>query len=266
MRRVTLGFTLIEIIVVIVIIGILGVGITNFMGRSVQGFMDTADRQQVSSIAWIVSEKLSRSFRDALPNSFRINDASGSGACIEYIPTVAGTDYLTVPVLTAASSFEVVPFASYTNADVDSVQDRVAIYPNTLTGLYGLANPGVISGTIDSLSAGSTTNAILVTLNASHQFLTDSPTHRLYVVQNPEMFCFEGSFLNFYQDQGFQSSIPDPSTLSGSVVANNMSNGQFTYTPGTLSRGGVITIQFDVSETVGLTQSIAQEVQVRNVP
>ncbi|TNC82388.1 MAG: prepilin-type cleavage/methylation domain-containing protein [Oleiphilus sp.] len=260
------GFTLIEIIVVIVIIGILGVGITNFIGRSVQGYADTAERQQVATIAWIVSEKLSRAVRDALPNSFRINDASGTGTCIEYIPTVAGTDYLSVPTLAAASSFEVVPFPNYNNASIDTTQDRVAVYPNTLAGMYGLASPGMISGTIASLAAGTTTNALLLTLNASHQFLSDSPQRRLYVVRQPEMFCFESGVLNIYQGYGFQNAMPAPSALTGTVVASGLANGEFSYTPGTLTRGGVVTLAFDVTEGSGLTQSIDQEVQIRNVP
>lgn len=260
------GFTLIEVIVVIVIIGILGVGITNFIGRSVQGYSDTAERQQVATIAWIVSEKLSRAVRDALPNSFRINDASGTGTCIEFVPTVAGTDYLSVPTLAAASSFEVVPFPNYTNAAIDTAQDRVAVYPNTLSGMYALANPGMISGTIASLASGTTTNAWLLTLNASHQFLGDSPQRRLYVVQNPEMYCFEADVLNVYQAYGFQSTMPDPTSLSGTVVATGLANGQFSYAPGTLTRGGVVTLSFDVQEPSGLTQSIDQEVQIRNVP
>src|SRR3990167_327162 len=94
------GFTLIEMVITIVLIGILGVGMSRFIGQSVQGVKDTAERQQLSAIGWITSEKISREIRDALPNSFRLNSG---GSCIEFIPTVAGTDYLTVPVVSAAT-------------------------------------------------------------------------------------------------------------------------------------------------------------------
>lgn len=260
------GFTLIEIIVTIVIIGILGVGITNFISRSVQGVADSADRQHIAAIAFLVSEKVSRGVRDALPNSFRVNNASGTGTCIEYIPTVGGSDYLTVPTLAAANSFEVVPFPNYAAGNVDSARDRVAVYPNTLSGLYSLTNPGTISALVSQLSAGTTTNALTLELGAAHQFLTDSPTRRLFIVRPPEMFCFVGSFLNYYSAYGFQGSIPDPTGLTPAVVASQLSNGSFTYTPGTLSRAGVVTLSFDVVDAGGATQSIAQEIQVRNVP
>ena len=261
------GFTLIEIIVTIVIVSILGVGIVNFISRSVQGVADSADRQHIAAIAWVVSEKVSRGVRDALPNSFRVNSASGTGTCVEYIPTVGGTDYLAVPTLVAADNFEVVPFPNYAAGDVDSARDRVAVYPNTLSGLYSLANPGTISsGLVSQLSAGTTVNALTLELNAAHQFLTDSPTRRLYIVRPPEMFCFVGEFLNYYSGYGFQSSIPDPTSLTPAVVASQLSNGSFVYTPGTPSRAGVVTLSFDVVDAGGAMQSIAQEVQVRNVP
>jgi len=266
MRSKQAGFTLIEMIVTIVIIGILGVGVTNFIGRSAQGVMDTADRQHVAAIAWIVSEKLSREVRDALPNSFRVNDASGTGTCIEFIPTRGGTDYVSVPTFSAADTFDVIPFPNYTNGDVDTTQDRVAVYPNTLTGLYSLADPGMISSTIDALAAGTTPNSIEVTLTSDHQFLSDSPERRVFVVQNPQMFCFESGFLNRYQGYGFRATIPDPGTLTGTVVAHALNNASFSYIPGTLTRSGVVSFNFDVTDTSGLTQSIDQEVQVRNVP
>ena len=260
------GFTLVEITITIVIIGILGVGITNFIGRSVQGIVDTADRQHIAAIAWIVSEKVSRELRDALPNSFRVNDASGTGSCIEYIPTVAGTDYLTVPTVVETNSFEVVPFTNYAAADVDSTLDRVAVYPSALSGLYSLGNLGTISSLVSQLSAGTTLNALSIELSSPHRFLTDSPSRRLYIVQPPAMFCFVGRVLNYYSDYGFQASMPSPSGLTPAVVANQLSNASFTYTPGTLSRAGVVTLSFDVADTGGATQSIAQEIQVRNVP
>lgn len=253
------GFTLIELIVVIVVIGALGVGVTNFIGRSVQSYSDTGERQQVGTVAWIVSEKVTRAVRDALPNSFRLGS---SDQCLEFIPTIAGSDYVTVPVLAAADRFDVVPFSSYS---VNSARDRIAVYPNSLTGLYNLSSNGVISTLVSQLNAGSVTNAVQVQLASNHQFLGDSPTRRFYVVQNPEMLCFSGSRLVRYQNYGYQSSFSIPSS-GALVVATDLQNGQFAYSPGTLSRTGIVTIQYDVTQSAGVTQTINQEVQVRNVP
>jgi len=254
------GFTLIEMVVTIVLIGIIGVGITNFIGRSTQGMVDIAERQQIATIGWIVSEKVSRELRQALPNSIRID-----GSCVEFVPIVAGTDYLTVPTLIASNNFESVPFSNYS---VNTTQDRVAIYPNTLTGLYSLSTPGTISGLVTSTAAGSTTNAIRINLAANHQFLTDSPTNRLYIVQDPVMYCFESDFLYRYSEYGFNSLMTtDEDDLNGqTVMGSRLSVGSFTYSAGTLSRSAVVNMAFDVTGDNGVTQAINQEVQIRNVP
>ena len=254
------GFTLIEMVVTIVLIGITGVGITNFIGRSTQGMVDIAERQQIATIGWIVSEKVSRELRQALPNSIRID-----GSCVEFVPIVAGTDYLTVPTLIASNNFESVPFSNYS---VNTTQDRVAIYPNTLTGLYSLSTPGTISGLVTSTAAGSTTNAIRINLAANHQFLTDSPTNRLYIVQDPVMYCFESDFLYRYSEYGFNSLMTtDEDDLNGqTVMGSRLSVGSFTYSAGTLSRSAVVNMAFDVTGDNGVTQAINQEVQIRNVP
>jgi MSHA biogenesis protein MshO len=252
------GFTLIEMIVTIVLIGILGVGMSRFIGQSVQGVKDTAERQQLSTIGWITSEKISRELRTALPNSFRLNAGSN---CLEFIPTIAGTDYLTVPVVSAASSFEVAPFRNYT---LDSSQDRVAVYPFTDVDLYDLGNPGTISSRINSIDPGATTNAWAITLSSSHQFLTDSPTRRLYVVRQPVMYCFTGQFVFRFGGYGYQTTMPTPA--SGTVIASRLANGSFRIMPSTLSRNGVVTFAFEVQGSDGARQFIDQEVQIRNVP
>jgi len=258
------GFTLIEMVVTIVIIGILGVGITNFVGRTTQGMIDIAERQQVATIGWIVSEKVSRELRLALPNSIRMNAAN---TCVEFVPTIAGSDYLSFSILTAVSSFETVPFPNYISTDVNTTYDRVAIYPNTITNLYSLPDPGTISGLMNQLSAGTTSGAITLELAASHQFMTDSPTNRLYIVQDPIMYCFSSGFLYRYNEYGYHATLPTGTTLKNqTVMGSRLNSGTFVYTAGALLRSAIVTMNFNVAGINGATQAINQEVQIRNVP
>ncbi len=254
------GFTLVEVIISIVILGILGVGMANFIHRSVQGFKDTAERQALAKIGWIVSEKVSRELRDALPNSVRL---SAADTCIEFIPIVAGTDYLSVPVVSAANSFEVVPFSAYSDGSVNPALDRVAVYPYTVSNLYSLTNPGMISARIASMANGATTNSKRITLAGSHRFVADSPTRRLFIVRPPVMYCFESGFLNRYDGYGFSFSV---ASANRTVVGHRLSNGRFNYQAGTDTRNGLVAIRFNISADGSAIQSITQEVQVRNVP
>jgi len=223
--------------------------------------IDATERSKISSIAWVVSEKLSRELRLALPNSIQI---SGGGTCIEFIPTAAATDYLSVPLFTAASSFEIVPFASYNAASVDTSQDRVAVYTNAVSDVYDLSgSQGVISSLLSNIAAGTTAGALTVNLQASHQFISDSPTKRLFIVQDPVMFCFNGGFLYRYFDYGFDS-IPDPDNQT--VMANGMNLGSFAHADANLVRNAVVNISYSATGSNGEQQVINQEVQIRNVP
>jgi MSHA biogenesis protein MshO len=258
------GFTLIELVVTIVLIGILGTGISSFIGNTTKGMIDTAERSQVANIAWVVSEQLSRHLRHALPNSVRI---SSDKSCIEYIPIYSGSDYISAPVTVSASQFEVVPFSNVPGGFNFTAQPlRVAIYPETLSGLYNLNASSVISSVVSQLTAGATANAMNLQLSATHRFPTDSPGKRLFLVEQPVMFCFLAGLLYRYDDYGFNSSFSTSGLNNQRVYGASVSQGQFTYTPGSLKRNAVVNIRFTVSGKNGLQQVVNQEVQIRNVP
>lgn len=258
------GFTLVELVVTIVLIGILGTGVASFIGNTTKGMVDTAERSQVANIALLLSEQLSRHLRHALPNSIRI---STDGSCIEFIPVFAGTNYLAAPVLFSANQFEVVPFHSIpVGFNFSAKPLRVAIYPANQTGLYSPGTNSVISSSISQLTTGSTANAHALQLSATHQFPADSPSKRLFLVEAPVMFCFQSGLLYRYHDYGFNGTFSNTGLSNQTVYGSKVYAGQFAYSPSTLKRNAVVNIRFEIRGKDNLVQAVNQEVQIRNVP
>src|SRR5690554_1980814 len=93
MRR-QAGFTLIELIMVIVLLAIVATVSVQFVSLSTRGALDVGARQHRSLAGVVVSEQISRQLREALPTSVRIN---ASGSCVEWMPIRAASYYLNLP-------------------------------------------------------------------------------------------------------------------------------------------------------------------------
>jgi MSHA biogenesis protein MshO len=85
------GFTLVESIMVMVIIGILGGMVMVFIQKPVQAYTDNAARAELTDVADLALRRMARDLRLALPNSIRINPAGDS---IEFLITRTGGRYL----------------------------------------------------------------------------------------------------------------------------------------------------------------------------
>lgn len=94
MRRVQdrhAGFTLVEMIVVIVITGIIGGMVAVFLRVPVQGYIDSARRAELTDIADTALRRMARDVRTAVPNSVRFNNCTAP--CVEFLPTKDGGRY-----------------------------------------------------------------------------------------------------------------------------------------------------------------------------
>jgi len=87
------GFTLVEMVVVIAIIGILGGVIAVFVGMPVQDYVDSARRAAMTDIADTAALRLARDIRTAVPYSVRVSSPAGANTYIEFLPTKAGGRY-----------------------------------------------------------------------------------------------------------------------------------------------------------------------------
>ena len=87
------GFTLVEMVIVIVITGIIGAVVAVFIRSPVQGYVDMVSRAELADEADTAVRRISRDLRLALPNSVRVTTV-GSTNFLELLLTRTGGRYL----------------------------------------------------------------------------------------------------------------------------------------------------------------------------
>jgi MSHA biogenesis protein MshO len=93
LRRPARGFTLVEAIVVIIVIGVIGAIVAVFIRAPIQGYVDSVERAKATDEADLALRRIARDLRLALPNSVRV---SQDGTAIEFLLTRTGGRYLAV--------------------------------------------------------------------------------------------------------------------------------------------------------------------------
>lgn len=265
------AFTLIELVMVIVVLAILSTGSVHFISSSAQGLVDSAERQSLASSATIAIEKVLREVRRALPNSVRSFQDDGN-SCLELVPILHSSEYVSIPTATAATSFNAIKFV--TAAGTES--GYVAVYPNSIDSVYSgnqaVSTSKATAGTVNT--PGPELQEIIFNGGNAYRFLTDSPGRRFFLVDQPISFCEDSNGrLWRYQNYGFHldstASIPtsnsDRLLIADSLRAESLS---FKILPAQLQRNAVVRMSLIV-ERLGVTNEqvdMSQEVQLRNVP
>jgi MSHA biogenesis protein MshO len=251
------GFNLIELVVIIVVIGALMAGTAAYITNSVTAYNAVARRDQLTSLGRVTIERIVRDLRTALPNSVRV-----SNNCIEFLPILSGSTYLSLPVDSAGTSFTAADFTlpAYSGAAY------VVVYPYNQTPLYAQSNPG----SLVTFSAKAGTPISTVTLGSSFRFAHHAPHRRFYVVNAPISYCVLGTNLNRYRGYSLSAAQATPPSASAELVAENIQLNDsgvvvpFRYTPGTLQRNAIVALDFRFLID-GEWIRLSHEVQVRNV-
>jgi MSHA biogenesis protein MshO len=284
-RTMQRGFTLIELVITLVVSTVVVGFITLFISGPVTGFTDQARRARLVDSADAALRRIGRDVRRALPNSVRTTSAGGIVA-LEVLSTVDGARYRSQPPGVAAQILDFAaadgslnvlgPFTQLTKPWT-SATHYLAVYNVGVPGAdaYELANVITPVNTTINVSVDGATGEDRVTLAPAFRFAYPSPTQRVFLVEGAVTYLCDtvaGTLMRYqgYSIAASQASRDSHGELIGagataSLMANQLVNCSFSYTPGTAERAGLVSLQFAV-RAQGETVSLLSQVHVDNVP
>jgi len=278
------GFTLVELVMVIVLMGVIGGMVAVFMKSPIDAYFDTARRAGLTDVADTVVRRMARDIRKALPNSIR----SAGSQCVEFIPTKTGARYRA----DVGGGGDVLDFAAADtrfnmlgrNADLPADQQIAA---GDLIAIYNLGIPGADAYAADNTSA--VTNASgeagtpvesIITID-SKQFPLASASHRFQVIPGAEQVvryvCVGATGTNAQGDGNgvlyrqvlmlpLLAGASCPATVTGAaVMASRVSACSFDYSGSDLQRNALLVMTLGLTER-NETVKLQHEVHVSNTP
>ncbi len=263
------GFTLVEMIMVIVITGIIGGMVAVFLKAPVQQYMDVARRADMTDIADTALRRIGRDLRLALPNSVQVH-TSGSGAStiyyLDFLSTSGGGRYRSdwggtnniLDFTIADSSFEVLG-----TPPTCAANDQVVVYN------LGIAPADAYVTGNNNRTLCSSVASPIVNITAK-QFPLESPNARFQIVHEQVRYICDpvGQTLKRYSFAGNAIVVPSATVpgVSGALLAANVSACSFTYDPIVVAqRSGLVSMNLGITES-GETVTLYSATHVSNVP
>ena len=266
------GFTLVEMVVVIVITGVIVASVAVFIRQPVQGYVDATRRAEMSDIADTALRRMARDLKLALPNSVRLTDGDQT---LELLMTRTGGRYRTTGVgfldftQMASSLSQLGPFASGVGQSIIA-GDRVVIY-NLGIGeaeAYASDNSAVITSVDNTVP-----NEPIINFS-SKRFPFESPDARFQIVEGPVSYACNTNAgqMNLTRYSGYPITLGQPAAATlattapvKALLASNVSACVFSYTEGVTARSGVVALTLRIT-VAGESVQLYQEAHVSNVP
>lgn len=294
------GFTLVELVIVIVLIGILGGILFTILRGPMQAFVDVERRARLVDITETALQRMTREIRLAVPYSIRV---SGSSNAVEFLRTFDGGRYRqkgagrlrfnqeadTFTVFNTLDDPATINANSGTDRDdcLDSTAFCLVVFnigqPQNLAtaiafGISANAYLGIsnaFDGNLATISAA-TANSLSFDNNdgsppASWDFGIGSPEQRFHIVDTVVSFVCSGGNITRFAGYPKTAVQGNPPALGANGVSNllvdQVSACNFSLEQPTKDRFGLLTMSITINDaTLGQSVSLLQQVHLDNLP
>ena len=261
------GFTLVELVTVIVLVGILGAMSVAFITKPIEGYVALSRRAELVDAADNALRRMQRDIRQSLPNSIRIG---AGGLSLELLHTSDGGRYR------VQGPGDILDFSDVTDSSFDVLGglagpppagSGLVIYNLSASGATGNAYQSPADNRFSIDSAASSASVIQFTPKVpAASFPRSSPYQRFFVVDGPVSYVCDPAAGTLTRHAGY-AIAPSPSLGSGDLVTRQVQSCNFTYQPGSSQRAGLVTLTLTLEDAPSAERvSLLHQVHVLNSP
>jgi MSHA biogenesis protein MshO len=236
------GFSLIEMIIAITVLGILSASTAVFLRGPIASYFDVERRAGLADAGELAMAKMTQEISRAVPNSVRVAPAGG-GFYLEFLPVISEGRYR------IAGPGNVLNFG-VANSVFDVLCAPPAV-PCPSPGNWVVVNnhlPGanVWAGNSRAALVGMAGNTLTHT---SQTFPADAPDHRFQIAGNPvTYFCDPvAGTLQRYNGYNISPVQPQPPAGAPDTLATQITACGATFFPGNLRHAGVLALSLTFS-------------------
>lgn len=239
------GFTLMEMVIAIILLGIVGLFLGNVAGQAMGIAATSSSREALIQQGRFITERLSREIREAVPNSVIVENN-----CIEFLPIINSGIYSQLANNTNQLKFLPLKKQNLLQGD------RLVVFPTQAQplrqSLSDSDTPRQVAQLKSNVSiANENREEIEVELTRETLFPLQSPARRVYLYRDPVAYCYISSEQRIYRYQGYpltRSQLAPAQLGSGVLMAENISRANFVVDVASLQRNGLIKIELTFAD------------------
>ena len=249
------GFTLVELIATMVILGIISVMTSKFIVNGFSFYVDATNIQKISTTANFVAEKMEKLIENSVPNSIVISEKS-----ITFVPIKGALGYTYIPK-NPLSAFDNKPVLYA----VTTAFDRSNIKKGAFVAFNNYGSNEEYYEVLDVTVNGNVT-AVTIDAPSSKKFTPGSERGRLYFVDGKKRYItvkleMENSQLVIIEHNGKEA------TGTKNILARDVSDIRFSKVAGAFNQYGEIEIEYRFPyQNIAYEKSIYQRIGVANAP